>query len=192
MADSVGEPAQPKLKSRESFAYGRQLAPMLLALVAIGAVELLAVHFLLWHLSRPLTFVIGGISAAALLFLVALILSFRGRPVLLDERGLRVRAGFLLDAEVPLGEIAFAQSGFAPADYMPGSLLKASLLSYPNAVVLLRRDIDLPGPFGRIRRVHAVALAVDEPVRFLLAIGTRVNRGGGAAKEQGSGALEAA
>jgi hypothetical protein len=37
-------------------------------------------------------------------------------------------------------------------------------------VILLRRDIPLAGPFGRRRIVHAVAVAVDEPARFIAAL----------------------
>jgi hypothetical protein len=188
MAESQGEAAQPKRGGSELFPYHRQLSPMLWVLVALATVEIAALHLLLWHWSRVLTLILGGGSAAALVFLVALILSFRARPVALGETSLRVRVGFLVDADVPLSEIAFAQSGFTPADYMPGALLKASLLAYPNAVVLLRRDIDLPGPFGRLRPVHAVAVAVDEPARFLLAIGARVKHGPASAE----GALAAA
>jgi hypothetical protein len=177
MAESGEDASQAKRSGTELFAYHRQLAPMLWALVAVGIVELGVVHLLLWHWSPVLTLILGAASAAAILCLVALILSFRARPVVLGETSLRVRAGYLVDADIPLSEIAFAQSGFTPADYMPGALLKASLLAYPNAVILLRRDIDLPGPFGRVRTVHAVAVAVDEPARFLQAMGARVKHG---------------
>jgi hypothetical protein len=143
---------------------------MLWALTAILIVEMALVHLLVSRWSGSAALVLGILSGATLVSLVALILSFRSRPVLLGPDGLRVRTGFLLDAHVPLEEIAFAQSGFAPADYMPGGLLKANLLNAPNVVVLLRRDVDLPGAFGKTRRVHAVALALDEPGRFLPAI----------------------
>lgn len=159
------------------FPYKGQLAPMLWALAAIGLVEIAVVHLLLWHWSKTLALTLGGVSAAALLALVALILSFGRRPIELRPDSLRVRAGLLMEAEVPLGEIVFAQSGYAPADYMPGSLLKASLFAHPNVVVLLRRDIDLPGPFGRMRRVHAISLALDEPARFRTALNARVKDG---------------
>jgi hypothetical protein len=145
------------------------------------------VHLLLSRWSGAAALVLGILSGATLVSVVTLILSFRSRPMVLGPDGLRVRAGFLIDAHVPLDEIAFAQSGFAPADYMPGALLKASLLNAPNVVVLLRRDIDLAGPFGKTRRVHAVALALDEPARFLAAIAAQVK----AAAEDGS-ALAAA
>jgi hypothetical protein len=161
----------------ELFPYHRQLSPMLWVLVAIGLGEMGVVHLFLWHWSRPLALGLGTLSAAALVFLVALILSFRRRPIEIGPASLRIRAGLLVETEVPLAEIAFAQNGYAPADYMPGSLLKASLLAHPNALVLLRRDIDLAGPFGRTRRVHAVALAVDEPARFLTALNTRLKGG---------------
>jgi hypothetical protein len=159
------------------FPNARQLAPMLWAFLAIGVVELAAVHLIVWQWSRAAALLLSGLSGAALLFALALLLSFRGRPVALHRDSLRVRTGFLIDAEIPLSEIAYVQSGYATADYMPGSLLKTSLLASPNAVVLLRRDIDLPGPFGKVRRVHAAALAVDEPARFLAAVSTRLKQG---------------
>jgi hypothetical protein len=150
------------------------MAPMLWALAAILLAEMGLVDLLLSHWIGPLALVLGLISGASLVLLIALILSFHRRPVALGPESLRVRTGFLVDTDVPFGEIAFAQSGYTPADYMPGSLLRASLLTHPNVVVLLRRDIDLPGPFGRTRNVHALALALDEPARFLLALNTAV------------------
>ena len=174
MAESQGEAAPSKQDGPHSFAYHRQLSPMLWALTFMLIVEMALVHLLLSRWIGAAALVLGILSGATLVSLVALILSFRSRAVMLGPDGLRVRAGFLIDAQVPLDEIAFAQSGFAPADYMPGGLFKASLLNAPNIVVLLRRDIDLPGPFGKTRRVHAVALALDEPARFLAAIAARV------------------
>lgn len=176
MTDSLGGAVHPEPVEAELFAYGRQVAPLLWAFVALAAIEMAVVHLLLWHWSRALALVLGGLSAATLVWLVALLLSFRRRPVEIGPRSLRVRTGFLIDAEVRLADIAFVQSGYASADYMPGGLLKASLLAYPNAVVLLRRDVSLPGPFGRKRNVHAVALAVDEPARFLARLERRVKQ----------------
>ena len=181
MTDSSEGDGQPKSSAVESFAYHRQLSPLLWALLALGVIEMGAVHLLLWHWSHAVSLVLLSLSGLALVWLVLLLLSMRRRPVEIGPDGLRVRTGFLIDARVPWSEIAYVQSGYAPADYMPGSLLKASLVSFPNAVVLLRRDISLPGPFGRTRSVHAVALAVDEPGRFLAAMNQRLKAGDRAA-----------
>jgi hypothetical protein len=176
MAESQGESAPSQQAGVQRFAYHRQLSPMLWAFVAVIVLEMVVVHLLLSRWSAGAAVALGIVSAAALIGMVALILSFRSRPVLLGPAGLRLRTGFLIEAHVPMDEIAFAQSGFAPADYMPGGLLKASLLNAPNVVVLLRRDVDLPGPFGKRRRVHAIGLALDEPARFLAAIGAAAKR----------------
>jgi hypothetical protein len=176
MAEDEGEAAHPKGGGTELFHYHRQVGPMLWVFAALAFVELGVIHLLLWHWSHVAAYALDALSGAALLLILGLLLSIRSRPVELGAGVLRVRTGLLIDSPVPFDEIAFAQSGFAPADYMPGSLLKASLLAHPNVLVLLHRDIDLPGPLGRTRRVHAVALAVDEPARFLLALNTRVKR----------------
>jgi len=173
MADCDGAMGHPRPDRDERFHYHRHVAPMLWAFAALGLIELSVVHLLLAHWSRTAAYALDVLSGGALLTLLALLFSLRSRPVLLGPGGLHIRLGFLIDAPLPLDEIAFAQSGYAPADYMPGSLLKANLLAQPNVLVLLRRDIDLPGPFGRTQRVHAVALALDEPARFLLALNTR-------------------
>jgi hypothetical protein len=175
----MGEAARPKSTGTELFSYHGQLSPMLWLFAVIAFIEVAIVHLLVAQWSRAAAIVFDGAGGAAFVAIIALLLSLRRRPVELNSSSLKVRTGLLLQAEVPLGEIAFAQSGFAPADYMPGSLLKASLLSPPNVLVLLRRDVDLPGPLGRRRRVHAVALALDEPARFLLALNTRIKSGAG-------------
>ena len=174
MADVQGGSAHRVAGSAEPFHYHRQVAPMLWVLAALALVELGVIHLLLSHWSRAAAYVLDALSAAALVGLLALLVSVRSRPVLLGPDGLRIRAGLLIDTQLPLDEIAFAQSGYAPADYVTGSLLKANLLAQPNVLVLLRRDIDVPGPFGRIRRVHAVAFALDAPARFLLSLNTLV------------------
>lgn len=176
MIDDAGAAVRPEPVDTQLFTYSRQLAPMMWALVALGAVEIAVVHLLLWHWLPAVALALGVVSGAAILWLVALILSFRARPVAIGPESVRLRTGFLIDTQVPLGEIAFVQSGNAAADYMPGSLLKASLIAWPNAVLLLRRDIELPGAFGRRKRVHAVALALDEPARFLAALEARVKQ----------------
>src|SRR5438309_11368812 len=176
MAESQGESAPSQQAGVQRFTYYRHMSPLLWALAAILMVEMAVVHLLLSRWSTAAALALGIVSAVTLLGLVALILSFRSRPVLLTPEGLRLRTGFLMDTHVPIDEIAFAQSGFAPADYMPGGLLKASLINAPNIVVLLRRDIDLAGPFGKTRRVHAIGLALDEPARFLAALGAAVKR----------------
>ena len=177
MTDSSDGDAHPKSQATRHFSYHRQLSPLLWALVAIGVIEMGAVHLLLWHWNRALSLVVMSLSGLVLIWLVLLLLSFRRRPVEAGSEGVRVRTGFLIEAIVPWTEIAYVQSGYTPADYMPGSLLKASLLSFPNAVILLRRDIPLPGPFGRMRSVHAVALAVDEPAAFLAAMNLHLKGG---------------
>lgn len=174
MADVEGGTARPEAGPAELYHYHRQAAPMLWVFAALAFVELGVIHLLLSHWSSAAAYVLDAVSGAALLALLALIFSLRRRPVEFGAAGLRVRAGWLMDTSIPLDELAFAQSGYAPADYVAGSLLRASLLAQPNVLVLLRRDIDLPGPLGRTRRVHAVALALDEPARFLLALNTRV------------------
>ncbi|MBV9932374.1 MAG: hypothetical protein JO013_15720 [Alphaproteobacteria bacterium] len=178
MAEFMGGTAHPQPAEPGVFHYRRQVAPMLWAFAALALAEIGVVHLLMWHWSRTAAGVLDGLGAALFLAMLVLILSLGRRPVLLGDRVLRIRTGLLVDAAIPLGEVAFAQSGYAPADYMPGSLLKASLLAQPNVLLLLKRDIDLPGPLGRLRRVHAVALALDEPARFLLALNTRVKNAG--------------
>jgi hypothetical protein len=176
MTDGAAGEAYPKSEALRRFSYHRQLSPLLWALLAIGIAETGVVHLLVWHWSRVVALLLFAVSAAAIVWLAALLVSFRRRPIELSEDALRVRVGLLIDAVIPLDEIAFVQSTFALADYMPGSLLKGSLLSFPNAVVLLRRDIQLSGAFGRRRTVHAVALAVDEPGRFLAALKQRLKQ----------------
>lgn len=174
MTDSAGGDVQPNSGGNERFGYHRQLSPLLWALLVIALIETGVVHLLIAHWSGRLGIVLFILSATVIVGLAALLFSFRRHPIELNASRLRVRVGFLIDAAVPIDEVAFVQSGFAPADYMPGSLLKANLLSSPNTLVLLRRDIVLPGPFGRPRRVHAVAVALDEPAAFMAALNRRL------------------
>src|SRR4051812_34621068 len=124
MTDFDGAVAHPRPNREERFHYHRQVAPMLWAFAALGLIELSVVHLLLSHWSRAAAYALDVLSGGALLTLLALLFSLRSRPVVLGAGGLHIRLGFLIDAPLPLDEVAFAQSGYAPADYMPGSLLK--------------------------------------------------------------------
>jgi hypothetical protein len=76
-----------------SFAYHRSIAPMMWVLVGLSGVELMVVHLLLAAWYPRAAVVAAALNAGGMLWLMAIIRSFRRLPVTLDDRQLLMRAG---------------------------------------------------------------------------------------------------
>jgi hypothetical protein len=60
-----------------SFSYHNSIAPMMWVFVALGAIELAVVHFLLSFWSPIATLILWAVTLLSLVWMVALIRSFR-------------------------------------------------------------------------------------------------------------------
>ncbi len=101
-----------------------------------------------------------------MLWIVAILKSLRLRPVLLTDKGVRVRAGLLIDVLVPFERIAEVRGPSDAAEVKAKTTLNAALLAWPDIVFHLHEPMRVSGPLGRERLVDKVAFKLDDPAAF--------------------------
>ena len=144
---------------------------VLLAGVGVAAaLELVGGHLLvqrLWGDGAALVHL--AVSGYAVLWLLGDWRALAARPTRLDGDMLRVRCGLRWSVEIPIDQIetVYHVRKTLPADR---PTLDASVLKNPQFALDLRRPVVAEGPYGWRKDVTRVALAVDEPERFLEAL----------------------
>ncbi|QNE31847.1 hypothetical protein F1C10_07810 [Sphingomonas sp. NBWT7] len=150
-----------------AFGYHRHLAPISIALLVLSSIEIGVGHLVLMHFSRTAALVLMGISLFGLIYLVGLIKSFRYRPILLGPTTLRVRAGFLIDVDVPHAVIASVDTGIAGEVVRAPGTLNAALLAWPNVVLHVDPPVWRHRALRTPRSYDRIAFRVDDPAPFL-------------------------
>ena len=145
----------------KTFAYHRSLSPMMWALVALGTIELMAVHLLVslrWPVvAWPLTV----LSVAGIAWMVVLIRSFERMPHTLSRDVLTLRAGRLRNYVVQRSEIAGVRSSWATGEHSETDTANLALIAHPHRIIDLKTP--MIGKRGLIRRI---AIALDDPGAF--------------------------
>lgn len=148
---------------RRSSGFGVVLAGVGVA----AALELVGGHLLVQRLWGDVAALVHlAVSGYAVLWLLGDWRALAARPIRLDGDLLRVRCGLRWSAEVPVSaiETVYHVRKTLPADR---PTLDASVLQNPQFALDLRRPVVAEGPYGWRKEVTRVALAVDEPERFL-------------------------
>lgn len=153
----------------QGFAYHRHLTPIAVTLLVLQGIEVAIHHLLLAHWSAFAATVLFVVSDVGLVYMIALIKSFRLRPVLLTPEGVRVRTGLLIDRFVPYAAIAGVETRFDSARVKDRSTLNAGLLAWPN--LLLPMHAPMP---GRRAPMTAIAFRLDDPEPFVRALQWRL------------------
>ena len=148
----------------QRFAYHRSVAPMLWVLVALSSIELVIVHILLSFWNRPVAIVLSVLTLVAIAWLVCAIASMRRLPIVLDDRQLLMRAGFIKSKAIDRAMIAGLRGSWSAASVKQRDVLNLALVAYPNVVV------DLVAPLPGRRGIRAVAHRVDDLPAFARAI----------------------
>jgi hypothetical protein len=130
-------------------------------LAGLSAVEALVVHIVVRHWNQRAAWILTGLSAYAVVWMVAVARSLRLRPILLEHDSLTVRCGVLWTLRVPRPEVAgVRRHGFEAVFHLPPA-------SEPNVVLEFHRPQEARSMYGLKRRVTSVALALDDPAGFM-------------------------
>ena len=166
----------PTVRPDEAGAFGYRQSSGYGALVAgvgvAGALELVGGHVLVLHLWGDVAALVHlGLSGYALVWLLGDWRALAARPIRLDGDVLRVRCGLRWSVDVPVRDIetVYHVRKTLPTDR---PTLDASVLKNARFALDLRRPVVADGPYGVRKTVTRVALAVDEPERFLDALST--------------------
>ncbi|KQS05306.1 hypothetical protein ASG11_10290 [Sphingomonas sp. Leaf357] len=140
---------------------------MIGVLLGIAIVEMCVVHLVvvaLWGLVAAV--IVGLIDLSLVVWLIALLRSFRRLPVTIADGVLTMRAGSLRSIAVPVGQIARLRASWDAAVIKDRAVLNLALASWPSVVVDLRAPIVM----RRGRAVRAIAHKLDDPAAFHAAI----------------------
>lgn len=138
---------------------------MMWVLVALSSIELAVVHLLLFALVPRLALLVSGLSLCGVIYIVALILSFRRLPVLISDGMVLLRVGRLRSIAIPVSRISQVRRHWDDGALKASGTLNLALIAYPNLLI----DLDSPVP-GRRREVRAIAHKLDAPDAFLEAL----------------------
>ncbi|WP_029030152.1 hypothetical protein [Salinarimonas rosea] len=150
----------------QAFAYHRHLTPMVAAFLVLQLIELAVVHLLVGLWSETAALVLLALSVWGVIWLVALLKSFRIYPVLVHRNAVVVRAGSLVDETIPLDAIARRTANFDSERLKSKRTLNAAVLAWPNVFLELGSPIQVRTVFGGRRTVDAVAFRLDDPAPF--------------------------
>jgi hypothetical protein len=149
-----------------TFGYSRTVAPVLFAFIAVSAVELPILHFLLpWP---PVRFVADIISVYGLLWMFGLLASLRVNPHIVAASGLRLRGGGgSLDVTIPWEYVASvrATNRSLPGKdtQVNGAVLSIGVLKQTSVDVTFRQPTILELPKGDTEPVTELRFAADDP-----------------------------
>jgi hypothetical protein len=170
----VRRPAAVPFAGAQHFGVHRQHgnASNQLGFVILMAAELPIVHGLLHLVFGPtVAWVVTALSAYGWLYLWAEYRATRWRPVSVDAHTVHLRYGLLIDATLPRAAVLGAEA-VAARERVPRAPRRLRLQGMGRANVRLHLA---PGtrvvlPFGE-REVSELLLGVDEPERFIQAVG---------------------
>lgn len=163
-------------EGQQGFAYHRHLVPIFSVLLFLQVMEIGVVHLLVSLVSPTAALILFVLSDLALIYFIGLLKSLRLKPVLAGEEGVRVRAGILIERFVAWDDVAAIRTVFTSEQVKSRTTENAALLAWPNLVVELARPIERKRPFGRTRRIEAIAFRLDDPAAFLRYAAPRLPR----------------
>ena len=148
-----------------TFAYHRSLAPMMWVLLVLVLLEGAVVHLLVALWSPVAALILSLASLGAVFWLVAIIHSFRARPVRIADGRLYWPAGRLRAVEVELSQIAGLRGAWDAALLKERRCFNAALIAYPNIVI----ELAAPVVMGR-RQIERLAHKLDDRDAFVAAL----------------------
>ncbi|MEJ7662354.1 MAG: hypothetical protein WKG07_23690 [Hymenobacter sp.] len=137
---------------------------LLATLAGLSVVELAAAHLAVGHWHPWAAWVLTGLSAYSLLWLLAHGQAVRRRPVLLTADKLVVRVGLVWQVAIAREQVVRVEKLTGAPRPAPGLLNTARLLlTPPNLLLTLAAPQLVRGPYGLHRTVRRLAIYVDEP-----------------------------
>jgi hypothetical protein len=149
-----------------AFEYHRYLTPMIVAFLVLQLIELSIVHFLVSLWNETAVHILLALSVWGVIWMIALLKSFRIKPVLLMLDGIQVRSGSMVDAFVPYANMLGIAGGYDAERLKQKSTLNCAIMSSPNVCIDLRAPIAITTYFGRSRMIDSVALRLDDSAGF--------------------------
>lgn len=156
----------------EVFSYVGVVKPILIAFIALSAVEIPIFDLILQHTLPPARKVVLALGIWGLLWMIGLFAALRVHPHVAEAAGLRVRNGFQVDFLVPWAAIATAGARYRslPSSRAvqlehaeSGTILNIGAAKQTSVDLLLREPITVRLPKGPSEPVREIRLYADDP-----------------------------
>jgi hypothetical protein len=157
---------RPNVVPAHGFTYHRRggYEAVFAAILMVAAVELVAVHFLLYAWIPAVAYIHAGLSLYGIIWLTGDYRAMRRRPHEVRDSELRIRFGLRWDVRVAWSQIArvdrFHRSAF------PDGFLNTVPIGDPRYIIELGEPVSAIGPYGVLRTVRRIGMAVDDPDSF--------------------------
>ena len=154
----------------QAFSYHRNMQVLLWMLLAVSALEIGVTLVALRLMSPRIGGIVSALSAIGVVYLLGLINAFAKLPLLVTPRGVRVRAGLLVDQWVGFEEMAEVRLVQDCGDPKRPGFLKASALAYPNTLIELVRPRTVRTLFRAKPDILTIGLHPDDAPAFVDAV----------------------
>jgi len=140
--------------------YAGAVTPLMIVFIVVSAIELPVLHLLLpWETVRLVADLLG---LWGLLWMFGLLAALRVHPHLVDDNGIRIRYGFMVDVMVPWHAIASVRSRGRGVEAAPG-LLNIPVAKQTTVDIVLREPLMLDPRRAGGQPVTEVRLYADDP-----------------------------
>ncbi len=156
-----------------AFAYHRTLRPIFWTLVFVSGVEIGLTHLLVALAAPKAAWLVIALSELGLVYLLGLGAALARRPILITATHLHIRTGLLIEARVPLSQVAHVRQVLDAGDLKRPGFLKASLFAYPNVLVESAEPVTVMVAFKPPREVTVIGVHPDDAEGFVAAIEAR-------------------
>ncbi|MEM1131801.1 MAG: hypothetical protein AAGH53_02570 [Pseudomonadota bacterium] len=157
------------MSGTQSFAYHKSVAPMIWVILALSAIELLVVHFLLSFWNIWVAYVATALTFISMIWLVRFLLSMPKKPVILSPKEVVMRVGTAKELIIARSNIAGLRESWTGDDLKAKGLVNMALLAYPNIIIDLEQPI-MEQRLFRSKQVNAIAHRLDDLPSFHAAL----------------------
>jgi hypothetical protein len=143
--------------------------------VVVGCFEIVGVHLLVAALSPVAAWALTAFEFYGVVWVIGLLRSVDGLPVVLDERGIHIRYGVIYALFVPYEAVQDLQlERLYSVDTKRKNYLNCAFINAPDCILKLRAARPARLPYTLSRDVDEIGLMVDDPKEFLAQLERRI------------------
>ena len=172
-----GRPGIVLCSNELAFTYHRRggLRVIYGVVLVIGCFEMVGVHLHVAALSPVVASALTAFEFYGVVWVIGLLRSLDGLPIVLDERGIHIRFGVMYALFVPYEAVQELQrTRLHAVDRKRKNYLNCAFINSPDCILKLHAARRARLPYTFSRDVDEIGLMVDQPKEFLAQIERRI------------------
>ena len=162
--------SHPDCSGAKAFTYhGGGFLPLIWTIASLSVVEVFGVHLVIQHWSKPAAFIVSAVSELGVLYLVGIANSFRSLPILVDQDGVTIRLGLLIEQRITWSSLTRAERTHPGATKLIGTV-QATAVMPANVRLYLSHSVKVERLFKSSREATTIDIYLDQPEDFLYEI----------------------